>query len=480
MVIQRLVIKRMNKKTSKVKLKLNDKYNLGFKMRSDPGLALPFGLDENVVREISKIKNEPKWMLEFRLKSYHLFVSKKMPSWGADLSKIDFSKIHYYIKSPDKNTKSWKNVSSEVKKTFDRIGIPRVEREYLSGVKAQYNSEVVYGSLLKQLKDQGVIFMSTDEAVQKHPDLVRKYIGTVIPPADNKFAALNSAVWSGGSFIYIPKGAKIEKPLQAYFRINAARMGQFERTLIIADEDSFTQYIEGCSAPMYSESSIHSAVVEIIVKKNARFRYTTVQNWYKNIYNLVTKRAYAYENATMEWIDGNIGSKVTMKYPAVYLLGKGAKGEVISLAVAKDGQHLDTGAKMVHLASNTSSNIISKSISKGSGRASYRGLVKVIGSAENVKSHINCDALLLDSKARTDTYPSMEIDNKRTNITHEATVSKVGQDQLFYLMSRGLSKQDASALIVNGFIEPVMRELPMEFAVELNQLINLEMEGSVG
>lgn len=455
-------------------------YKEGFYMPDHSKFKSKMGLNEGVIRELSKMKNEPKWMLDFRLKAYELFLSKKMPEWGADLSGIDFDKIHYYIKPTDRQEKSWDDVPDDLKTTFERLGVPQAEREYLSGVKAQYDSEIVYGSLKKEFEDQGVIFMGTDEALQKHPDLFKEYFGKVIPPADNKFAALNSAVWSGGSFVYIPKGARVEKPLQAYFRINAANAGQFERTLIIVEEDAYATYVEGCSAPSYSDSSLHSAVVEIVVKKNARFRYTTIQNWFPNVYNLVTKRAFAYKDATMEWVDGNIGSKVTMKYPSVYLMEEGARGEVMSLAFAGDNQHQDTGAKMVHLAPNTSSNVISKSISKGNGRSTYRGLVKVAKNAKNVKSNIVCDALLLDAESRTDTYPFMKIDNKKVKIGHEASVSKVGAEQLFYLMSRGLNESQAAALIVNGFIEPIMKELPMEYAVELNRLIELEMEGSVG
>lgn len=455
-------------------------YKEGFHMPENYKFKSKKGLNEDVIRELSKMKNEPKWMLEFRLKAYKLFLQKKMPEWGADLSQINFDEIYYYIRPTDKAEKTWEDVPDDVKTTFERLGVPQAERQFLAGVKAQYDSEIVYGSLKKELEEQGVIFLGTDEALQKYPEIFKQYFGTVVPPADNKFAALNSAVWSGGSFIYIPKGAKVDRPLQAYFRINAANAGQFERTLIIAEEESFAHYVEGCSAPSYSDSSLHSAVVEIVVKKGARFRYTTIQNWYPNVYNLVTKRAFAYENATMEWIDGNIGSKVTMKYPSVYLMEPGARGEVMSLAFAGNNQHQDAGAKMVHLAPNTSSNIISKSISKGTGRSTYRGMVKVIKKAENVKSNVVCDALLLDPESRTDTYPFMKIDNKKVKIGHEASVSKVGAEQLYYLMSRGLSEDEAAALIVNGFIEPIVRELPMEYAVELNRLIELEMEGSVG
>ena len=461
-------------------LKTSREYKEGFSMPENTTFKSKKGLNEDVIREISKLKNEPLWMLDFRLKSYEIFKSKKMPDWGADLSGIDFQEIHYYVRPGEDQKRSWNDVPDEVKETFDRLGVPQAERDFLAGVKAQYDSEVVYGSLMKELEDLGVIFLGTDEALQRYPELFKEYFGKIIPPADNKFAALNSAVWSGGSFIYIPKGVEIKRPLQAYFRINAAKMGQFERTLIIVDEGAFGHYVEGCSAPVYSDSSLHSAVVEIVVKKGARFRYTTIQNWYQNVYNLVTKRAFAYKDATMEWVDGNIGSKVTMKYPSVYLMEEGARGEVLSLAFAGDNQHQDTGAKMVHLAPNTSSHVMSKSISKGSGRASYRGLVKVAKNAKGSKSNIVCDALLLDPESRTDTYPNMKIDNKNVQIGHEASVSKVGAEQLFYLMSRGLSEDAASALIVNGFIEPIIKELPMEYAIELNRLIELEMEGSVG
>ncbi len=462
------------------KLKEPSGYREGFSMPDKSVFKSPKGLNEDVIRELSKRKNEPKWMLDYRLKAYQIFLSKQMPTWGADLSDINFDEIHYYIKPTDKQQRKWEDVPIEVKTTFDRLGVPQAEREFLAGVKAQYDSEVVYGSLRKELEDEGVIFLGTDEALQKYPEYFEEYFGKIVPAADNKFAALNSAVWSGGSFIYIPKGVKVDRPLQAYFRINAAHAGQFERTLIICDEESQGHYVEGCSAPMYSTNSLHSAVVEVIVKKKAHFRYTTIQNWYQTVYNLVTKRAFAYENARMEWVDGNIGSKVTMKYPSVYLMEPGASGEVMSLAFAGDGQHQDTGAKMVHLAPNTSSNVISKSVSKGNGRSSYRGLIKVIKKAENVKSNVECDALLLDKNSRTDTYPFMKIDNKKVKIGHEASVSKVSEEQLFYLMSRGLSEAESSALIVNGFISPIVKQLPMEYAYELNRLIELEMEGSVG
>jgi len=440
----------------------------------------PNGLTEDIIRQISKLKNEPTWMLDIRLSAYKIYISKPMPKWGCDLSDLDLSDLSLYVKPDAKKANNWDDVPDSVKTTFERLGIPQAEREFLSGVKAQYDSEVIYGSLLKELDDKGVIFLSTDEALQQYPSLVKEYFGKLIPSSDNKFAALNTALWSGGSFIYIPKGVKLEKPLQAYFRINASKMGQFERTLIIADESSFATYVEGCSAPMYSGNSLHVAVVEIFVKKDARFRYTTIQNWYPNIYNLVTKRAIVYKNATMEWVDANIGAKVTMKYPAVILKEEGAKGEVLTMAFAADGQHQDTGAKMIHLAPNTTSNVISKSISKGTGRSSYRGLIQVSKKAINARANVVCDALLIDENSRTDTYPYMKTYNKSAIISHEASVSKVEDEQLNYLMSRGLSEKEASSLIVNGFIEPIVKQLPMEYALELNRLIELEMEGSVG
>ena len=437
------------------------------------------GLDAEIVHMISDMKNEPQWMRDFRLKSLEIFNSKPMPKWGGDVS-LDFNDIFYYIKPSDRQGRSWDEVPDDIKRTFDKLGIPEAEKKFLSGVKAQYESEVVYGSLREDLSRQGVLFTDTDSAVRDYPDLVREYFAKIIPPTDNKFAALNSAVWSGGSFIYVPKGVKIEFPLQAYFRINAENMGQFERTLIIVDEGAQIHYVEGCTAPMYSTESLHSAVVEIMVKKHARCRYTTIQNWANNIYNLVTKRAMAYENATMEWIDGNLGSRLTMKYPAVYMMEPGARGEVLSIAFASQGQHQDAGAKMVHCAPNTSSRIISKSISKNGGRSSYRGLVRVEKDAANSKSTVVCDALILDSKSRSDTYPYIEIENQNVSIGHEASVSRIGEEQLFYLKSRGLSEAEASTMIVNGFIEPLVKELPMEYAVEMNRLIELQMEGSVG
>jgi Fe-S cluster assembly protein SufB len=438
------------------------------------------GLSRGTVEEISKIKNEPAWMLDFRLRSYDIFMKKPMPTWGGDLSKIDFQNIYYYAKASEKQSKSWDDVPESVRNTFDKLGIPEAEKKFLAGVGAQYESEVVYHHLHEDLAKQGVIFLDTDTAVKEHPDIFRKYFGKIIPPEDNKFAALNSAVWSGGSFIYIPPNVKVDLPLQAYFRINAENIGQFERTLIIADEGSEVHYIEGCTAPVYTTESLHSAVVELIAKKGAKIRYTTIQNWSKDVYNLVTKRAYAYENAKVEWIDGNIGSKLTMKYPGVYLLGKNAHAEVVSIAFAGSDQHQDAGAKAVHLASDTTSRITSKSVSKQSGRTTYRGLLHVAKGATGVKSNVRCDALLLDENSRTDTYPYVEVNEDDATISHEATVGKIGEDQIFYLMSRGFSESDALSLIVGGFIEPFTKELPMEYAVELNRLVKLEMEGSVG
>jgi Fe-S cluster assembly protein SufB len=438
------------------------------------------GLNPEVVSEISWMKNEPEWMTKFRLRSLQIFEKKEMPTWGADLSKIDFQNIYYYLKSTEKQGKTWDDVPADIKNTFDRLGVPQAERKFLAGVAAQYESEVVYHSLHKELAAKGVIFLDTDSALKQYPELFKQYFGTIIPPADNKLAALNSAVWSGGSFIYVPKGVRVEIPLQAYFRINAENMGQFERTLIICDEDSFVHYIEGCTAPIYTTDSLHSAVVEIIVKRGARCRYTTVQNWSTNVYNLVTKRAAAYGDATMEWVDGNLGSQITMKYPSIYLMEPGAKGDVLSVAFAGKGQHQDAGGKAVHVAPNTSSNIVSKSISKNGGRTSYRGLVKVYPGAKNSKSFVRCDALLLDEQSRSDTYPTTEVDEEQVRIGHEATVSKVSDEQLFYLQSRGITKAEAETMIVNGFIEPFTKELPIEYAVELNRLIQLEMIGSVG
>ena len=438
------------------------------------------GLSADVVREISALKGEPEWMTKFRLRSLEIFDRKPMPNWGGDIDGIDFQDIYYYIRASEKQGRSWDEVPDDIKNTFDRLGIPEAERKFLAGVSAQYESEVVYHSIREDLEQQGVIFCDTDTALREHPDLFREHWATVIPPGDNKFSALNSAVWSGGSFIWVPPGVRIEIPLQAYFRINQENMGQFERTLIICEEDSFVHYVEGCTAPVYSSDSLHSAVVEIIVKKGARCRYTTIQNWSTNVYNLVTKRAVCHENATMEWVDGNLGSRLTMKYPAVWMVGRGARGEVLSVAFASENMHQDAGAKMVHVAPDTSSTIVSKSVSKGGGRTSYRGLVRVEPGAKRVKASVVCDALLLDEDSRSDTYPYMDIQEEDCSIGHEATVSKVADDQLFYLMSRGLSEEAAMAMIVRGFIEPIAKELPMEYAVELNRLIELQMEGSIG
>ncbi len=438
------------------------------------------GLSEEMIRSISMMKDEPLWMLENRLKAYQHFIERPLPTWGADLSTINFDDIYYYIKPSDRQGDDWEDVPPYIKDTFNKLGIPEAEQKFLAGVAAQYESEVVYHKMKEELESQGVLFLGMDEGLKQHPDIVKEYFGTVIPHNDNKFAALNTAVWSGGSFIYVPPGVHVEMPLQAYFRINAKNVGQFERTLIVIDEGAYCHYVEGCTAPVYSSDSLHSAVVEIIVKKGGRCRYTTIQNWSNNVYNLVTKRAMAYERATMEWVDGNLGSKVTMKYPAVYLMEPGAHGEILSIAFAGPGQHQDAGGKVVHVAPNTTSRIISKSLSKGGGRASYRGLLKVHEGAHGVKSNVVCDALLLDDKSRSDTYPYIEIDESDVTIGHEASVSKIGEEQLFYMMSRGLSEEMASTMIVNGFIEPLVKELPMEYAVEMNRLIQLQMEGSIG
>jgi len=438
------------------------------------------GLTKDTVREISQMKEEPEWMLNFRLRSYDIFMKKPMPQWGGDLNKINFQNIYYYAKASEKTEKNWDDVPENVKNTFDKLGIPEAEKKFLAGVGAQYESEVVYHNLRKDLADQGVLFLDTDSALKEHPEIFKKYFAKIIPPEDNKFAALNSAVWSGGSFIYIPPGVKVDMPLQAYFRINAENIGQFERTVIVADEGSEVHYIEGCTAPVYSSESLHSAVVELVAHKDAKLRYTTIQNWSYDVYNLVTKRAYAYEGATVEWIDGNIGSKLTMKYPGIYLMGRKAYGETLSIAFAGKNQHQDTGAKMVHLAPDTTSKITSKSESRANGRSTYRGLLKVAKGATNVKSTVRWDALLLDDTSKTDTYPYMEIDQEDATVTHEATVGKIGDEQIFYLMSRGFTEEEALSLIVNGFMEPFTKELPMEYAVELNRLIKLEMDNSVG
>ena len=457
-----------------------ESYVGGFHVAENYAFKSGRGLNREIVEKISEMKGEPRWMRDFRIKSLEHFVKRPMPTWGADLSGIDFDNIYYYIKPVQEQGKTWEEVPSEIKDTFDRLGIPEAERKFLAGVTAQYESEAVYHKVREDLEKLGVIFTDMDTALRLYPDIIKEHFGTVIPYTDNKFAALNSAVWSGGSFVYVPEGVRVEIPLQAYFRINAQNMGQFERTLIIAAPGSYVHYVEGCTAPNYSSDSLHSAVVEIKVQEGARVRYTTIQNWSKNVYNLVTKRAAAYRDATMEWVDGNLGSKVTMRYPAVLLMEPGARGDILSVAFASDGMHQDAGAKVTHLAPHTTSQILSKSVSKGTGRASYRGLVRVNTGAHHTKSNVRCDALLLDENARTDTYPTIRVEENQTEIGHEATVSKVGEDQLFYLMSRGLDESEAYSLIVNGFIEPITKELPMEYAVELNRLIQLEMSGSVG
>jgi Fe-S cluster assembly protein SufB len=457
------------------------RYEYGWADTDKAGEGARRGLNEDVVRNISSLKNEPKWMLDLRLKGLRLFEKKPMPNWGSDLSGIHFDTIKYFVRSTEKQATSWEDLPADIKNTYDRLGIPEAEKQRLvSGVAAQYESEVVYHAIRADLEEQGVIFVDTDTALREHEDLLKEYFGTVIPVGDNKFAALNTSVWSGGSFIYIPKGVKVDIPLQAYFRINTENMGQFERTLIIADEGSYVHYVEGCTAPIYSSDSLHSAVVEIIVKKDARVRYTTIQNWSNNVYNLVTKRAVCQEGATMEWIDGNIGSKVTRKYPAVFLMGPHSKGETPSIAFAGEGQHQDAGAKMVHAAPYTSSTIISKSVARGGGRTSYRGLVQINEGAHHSRSTVKCDALLIDTISRSDTYPYVDVREDDVTMGHEATVSKVSDDQLFYLMSRGIAEDESMAMIVRGFIEPIARELPMEYALELNRLIELQMEGAVG
>ncbi|WP_456786893.1 Fe-S cluster assembly protein SufB [Cellulomonas sp. P5_C5] len=456
-------------------------YNYGWHDADTAGSVATRGLSEAKVREISALKNEPEWMLKTRLKSLRLFDKKPMPWWGSDLSGIDFDNIKYFVRSTEKQATSWEDLPEDIKSTYDRLGIPEAEKQRLvAGVAAQYESEVVYHQIQESLEEQGVIFLDTDTALREHPEIFEQYFGSVIPPGDNKFASLNTAVWSGGSFVYVPPGVHVEIPLQAYFRINTENMGQFERTLIIADEGSYVHYVEGCTAPVYSSDSLHSAVVEIIVKKNARVRYTTIQNWSNNVYNLVTKRATAAEGATMEWVDGNIGSKVTMKYPAIYLLGEHARGETLSIAFAGAGQHQDAGAKMVHAAPHTSSSIVSKSVARGGGRTSYRGLVQVLEGAHHSASNVLCDALLVDQISRSDTYPYVDVREDDVSMGHEATVSRVSEDQLFYLMSRGMAETEAMAMIVRGFVEPIARELPMEYALELNRLIELQMEGAVG
>ena len=458
---------------------LND-YQFGF---SDPE-SFVFksrkGLDEDVVRQISAKKDEPDWMLAFRLKALKHFQERPMPTWGPDLSDLDLDEIYFYVKPTDGEGRTWDDVPETIKNTFEKLGIPEAEQKYLAGVGAQYDSEMIYHNVQEQLERKGVIFMSIEDGLRNHPDLFREYFSTVIPIQDNKFAALNSAVWSGGSFVYIPKGVKVDLPLQAYFRLNMANIGQFERSLIIADEGAQVHYVEGCTAPMYSTNSFHSGVIEIVVKKDARVRYTTIQNWSNNVYNLVTQRAKVYKNGTMEWVDANLGSKITMKYPSCYLLEPGAHGEILSVAFAGPGQHQDAGGKAIHFAPNTSSKITSKSISRGNGRCSYRGLLKIHPEAEGSRSNVVCDALLLDRDSRSDTYPYIEVDAQDVTLGHEATVSKVGEEQLFYLMSRGLSEEEATTMVVSSFIEPLVKELPMEYAVEMNRLIQLQMIGSVG
>ena len=457
-----------------------DEYKHGFSVPENYVFKARKGLDEDIVREISWMKGEPEWMMKFRLHAYRAFVKRPIPQWGANMNDLDLDDIHYYIKPTEQQERSWDDVPEDIRNTFERLGIPQAERKFLAGVGAQYESEVVYHNIKKSLEEKGVIFLDMDSGLREHPDVVREYFGTIVPPEDNKYASLNSAVWSGGSFIYIPPGVCVDLPLQAYFRINARNMGQFERTLIIADEGSYVHYVEGCTAPSYTANSLHSAVVEIIAKKGARVRYSTIQNWSHNVYNLVTKRAVAYEDATMEWVDCNLGSKLTMKYPAIWLMGAGAHGELLSIALAGKGQTQDAGGKIVHAAPHTSSVVTSKSISKGGGRTTYRGLLKVVPGAVGSKANVVCDALILDDQSASDTIPSIEVEEDNVSIGHEATVSKVSEEQLFYLQSRGIDEHQAATMIVSGFIEPVVKELPMEYALEMNRLIDLEMEGSVG
>lgn len=461
---------------------LNDGYaeRYGFHDAENYTFKSKRGLTADTVRQISTMKNEPQWMFDIRMRAYEEFLRRPMPNFGADLSGIHFDDIFYFVRAMDEQGRNWDEVPDDIKRTFDRLGIPEAEQKFLQGVTAQYESEVVYHSIRKDLEAKGVLFTDMDSALREYPEIVQQYFGTVIPLSDNKFAALNTAVWSGGSFVYVPKGVQVEMPLQAYFRINTQNMGQFERTIIIVEDGGSVHYVEGCTAPVYSSDSLHSAVVEIIVKEGGRCRYTTIQNWSNNVYNLVTKRAVAHKNATMEWVDANLGAKVTMKYPAVILAGEGAHGEVLSIAFASSGQHQDAGAKITHLAPNTTSQIISKSISKGGGRASYRGLLRIVEGADNVKSNVVCDALLLDDGSRSDTYPTIEVDAKNVTMGHEASVTRVGEDQLFYAMSRGMSEDEANAMIINGFIEPLVKELPMEYALELNRLIQIQLEGSIG
>jgi Fe-S cluster assembly protein SufB len=459
-----------------------DEYKYDFKTEGKPVFRAEKGLSEEVVRQISAHKDEPQWMLDFRLKALETYYKKPMPKWGGDLSDLEnvLDEIYFYVRPQDKMERSWDDVPEDIKNTFEKLGIPEAERKVLAGVGAQFESEMIYHSLREEWSKQGVIFDSIEDGLKNHPELFREHFGTIIPTGDNKFSAMNSAVWSGGSFVYVPKGVSLDTPLQAYFRVNQERMGQFERTLIIIDEGAQAHYIEGCTAPVYSTESFHSGVIEIVVKKNARFRYTTIQNWSNNMYNLVTQRAIVHEGGNMEWLDGNLGSKLTMKYPSCYLVGEGAHGEIMSIAYAGDGQHQDTGGKVVHVAPNTTSSIISKSISKGTGRSTYRGLCKVHEGAQHARSNVECDALLINDTSRTDTYPYIEIEENDANVGHEASVSKIGEEQLFYLTSRGISVIEAMAMIVRGFIEPIAKELPLEYAVELNRLIEMEMEGSVG
>ncbi len=466
--------------SKKDEIKFQDDYKYGFKDKDVSILKTGVGLSEDIVRQISALKDEPEWMLEFRLKAYRTFVKASFPSFGPDLTNLDFDSYTYFTRLANKEVQTWDEVPETIKNTFNKLGIPEAEQKFLAGVSTQYESEVVYHNMLKEIEDKGVVFLSTDMALKLYPDLFKKYFGTVVPMADNKFSALNGAVWSGGSFIYVPKGVHLDKPLQSYFRINNEKSGQFERTLIIVDEGADVHYVEGCTAPIYSKDSLHAAVVEIVILKDGKCRYSTVQNWSTNIVNLVTKRAICYENASMEWIDGNIGSRVNMKYPACILAGEGAKGTCISIAVAGKGQYQDAGARMIHLASNTSSTIISKSIVKNGGVANYRGTVRHHKKAQNCRSHVECDTLILDNQSFSDTIPTNQVNNNTSFIEHEATVSKISEDQLFYLMSRGISEHDATQMIVMGFIEPFSKELPMEYAVELNQLIKMDMEGSVG
>ena len=455
-------------------------YKYGFRDPDTYVFKSKKGLSREVVEQISSMKGEPEWMLEFRLKALEHFQKRPMPTWGGDLTKLDLDNLYYYVKPTDQEGRSWDDVPDTIKETFDRLGIPEAEQKFLAGVGAQYESEMVYHSIQEHLEKQGVIFLSIEDGLRKHPELFRQYFGTVIPIEDNKFSALNGAVWSGGSFVYVPKGVKVDLPLQAYFRLNVANIGQFERSLIIADEGAQVHYVEGCTAPTYTTDSFHSGVIEIVVRKGARVRYSTIQNWSTNVYNLVTQRAFVYEGGTMEWVDANLGSKLTMKYPSCYLLEPGAHGEILSMAFAGPGQHQDAGGKVIHFAPNTSSKITSKSISRGSGRASYRGLLKVYKGAKQAKSNVVCDALLLDPQSRSDTYPYIEIDEDDVTIGHEASVSKVGEEQLFYLQSRGLSEEEATTMVVSGFIEPLVKELPMEYAIEMNRLIQIQMEGSIG